>query len=91
MKNSFPLSGFGDEFTLSLINAFPAKFVSVFAPSIFPSWIGYLTQLLKGKSLTITALILESVFLPSNTRGAGLFPKEILEQQEVRASDPNFQ
>jgi hypothetical protein len=50
-----------------------------------------LTQLLKGKSLTITALILESVFLPSNTRGAGLFPKEILEQQEVRASDPNFQ
>jgi NAD(P)H-quinone oxidoreductase subunit I len=29
--------------------------------------------------------------MPSNTRGAGLFPKEILEQQEVRASDPNFQ
>ena len=29
--------------------------------------------------------------MPSNTRGAGLFPKEILEQQEVRASDPNLQ
>lgn len=60
MKNSSPLSGLGDGFTLNLISVFPAKFVSVFAPSTFLSGIGYLTQLLKGKSLTITALTNES-------------------------------